>query len=152
MIGKVERDAIQCHNSSVRFLVAGMYNDAISSIIQGLDSLGERIDLLDAAEDYDASSLIESHAYCIDENPLDFSIDVPSTPDLLVTFIYNLALAHHLSALNERNNPKFRDMLIAALKLYNDASQRSGRSDSTIVMPLALNKNRSHVVASLQLR
>lgn len=114
--------SIQYHDSSVRFLRAGLYLDAIHSIMEGLDALGVSLSLCHA----DSSG---SHLF-LPENgfrtPMELTqheMQQQSTEELPTVMIYNLGLAYHLYALTLNGHNQDR-LLQESLKLYREAQRR----------------------------
>jgi hypothetical protein len=144
----------QCHQSSVRYINAGMYSDAIHSLILGLAALEVTLVHDDASiESLEDENSCGSGDLILDRNPFDpSSMDRNPQSDLiLIALIYNLALAYHLYAMTENEeDPQYLSVVLKdALKLYQATEKRLCNLDSTssFVIP-ALRDNMRHVVQS----
>lgn len=166
----------QFHHSSVRYIHAGMYSDAIHSIIQGLVALevtlvhDEHDDSSNSSSSSTSSSTSSTSTTAMEEqqydgdliihrNPMDpsgsFSLNPPSDL-ILVALIYNLGLAYHLYAMTEHNqDPNYLSAVLQdALKLYQATEKRirflksaSPSSSADFIIP-ALRNNMRHAILS----
>lgn len=164
----------ECHYSTVRYIRAGFYLDAIHSIMEGFSSCqaslvmqsdkktAQRIDTLDSLR----SVSEESTTLVIDRNPMHFcsaSIDRDEEELLVLVMLYNLALSYHLLALSEtgqdNDDSKQRDhniqtaeqiaaILRDAFHLYEEACIRLHNLDPKLKSSLhsipALHSNMRH--------
>jgi hypothetical protein len=151
---KLHHTCQESHKSSVRYINAGMYSDAIQSLILGLAALEVTLVHDDASiESLEDQDLCGCGDLILDRNPFDpSSMDKEPRSDLVhIALIYNLALAYHLYAMTENEeDPKYLCVVLKdALKLYQATEKRLCNLDSTssFVIP-ALRDNMRHVVQS----
>jgi hypothetical protein len=147
----------QCHQASVRYINAGMYSDAIHSIMLGLADLEVTLVHEDASiESLEGQNSDGSGDLILDRHPFDpSSMDESPQSDLIrIALIYNLALAYHLYAMTENEaDPQYLSVVLKdALKLYQATEKILCNLDSTssFVIP-ALRGNMRHVVRSFGL-
>lgn len=170
------RHASDYHSSSLRFIIAGLYLDAILSIIEGLSKLQIDLDVGDPPDDpiyrffeTKNNSSLEEKAVFIDRTPFDHStvahvkltvpppeVDAnfgcPSCGAVASVMIYNLALAYHLKAASDDRAPGYCRQLTQAKNLYKRAEQMiTKHPDLKSRMPPSLEYNLRHVRHDLTL-
>jgi len=170
--------AFKLHRSSVRFLSANLYSDAIFSIIDGLDILQVQLGLQDGSKDDEynkkpsSQSTITntsdvSNPSLVDNRPLDHSCFArheedwmivasrypccPSCePSLILSMIYNLALSYHLHGLEQDNEANFFMHLQQASKIFMEFRIRFQRNNKDTPLPEMLENNLLHIQNALQ--
>ncbi|CAJ1967402.1 unnamed protein product [Cylindrotheca closterium] len=161
------------HHSTVRYIRAGYYLDAIHSIMEGF-SLNQAS--LEMQRDTATAKLIEVDSprsdeninFVIDRNPMDLDTSDGQSPDehLFVAMLYNLALSYHmlaLSAIEEggiddgkqhcEHNIQGKEQIVGilgdSLHLYEEASIRLHNLDPKLKSSLysipSLHSNMRHV-------
>lgn len=127
--------ATECHHSSVRYLVAGMYVDCIETILEGLGALevtlvNDYVSIHTAAD----NDTLPDPTSVVDKSPVDLSYeDIKSRSDLLIALLYNLALAYHLHALTLDEKQSCYRTLEDAFKLYREVERRLRIRDSICI-------------------
>jgi hypothetical protein len=134
--------AIQRHFSSVRFISAGFYSDAIQTILQGLGSLdikGSRAQSINLQPSEDGNC-----SYIVDCYPINLlRSDIESREFLVITMVYNLALAYHMYAMAQNDK---RAALDEALKLYKEVLHRLHLYNFTDFPLMRLENNIRHAI------
>jgi hypothetical protein len=162
--------AFQLHRSGVRFLAAGLYVDAIHTLIQGLEtlqvSLLGRRDVTLQAERWKKVYPLEMHqqkAFTVDMKPMDHScftneqwITTYLQPccsscqgSLIAALVYNLALAYHLHALNSEEGANLYSYLNQALELYSAAETSLRQYGLAASVRLVLENNVRHIIGTI---
>ena len=166
--------AWRLHRSSVRFLRAHMYADAVHSIIEGLDILQVQFTLDtpdDAISDTDRWTTGSPHALfdnnsaiSIDRKPFDHCCfiaedSVSETSDHLcctscessleVVMIYNLALSYHIYGITCDKGTNTYPFLNQGLRLYREAERRYKDHNSSSTVPSALEINMHHIYSTI---
>ena len=158
----------QSHDSSLRFIKAGLYEDAIHSLLEGTKVLNSTLAHYGVSPQQESSPQYinknletiqskvlkdddETDQIVVDTTPLEYTrCDSASCPiglDLLLTMKYNLGLAYHLYALSQNDPNLFRAGLYAALKFYHEVERQFGIHG--IPAPSGLQNNIKHVYHSL---
>eukprot|EP00980_Cylindrotheca_fusiformis_P021378 scaffold8252_cov92-Cylindrotheca_fusiformis.AAC.7 len=157
--------ALKFHSASLRYFAAGMFIDAIHSLLEGFQTL-ERLledygfnlkeegpDTLKRLTSCVNCEAIEADAHPFDGNFLDREelrrtrilngCPFPYHYDLILAMIYNLGLAYHMYALQQKTNSV--PALHQSIHLYRAAQQLATRHDSSILICRSLENNLSHV-------
>jgi hypothetical protein len=147
--------SIQYHCSSVRFIRAGLYLDAIHSIIQSLEVLQVKLTLSDIPDTQLISDKegMDSCHHILSRSPMDpTQYEMRSSADLPIALIYNLALAFHLFAIAEINDEihNFNSILQESLRLYNEAERRILSDNANSVAATTLQNNVRHLHAVIK--
>jgi hypothetical protein len=165
--------AFQLHRSGVRFLTAGLYVDAIHTLIQGLEtlqvSLRDRRDLTLQAERWRKEYPLEMHqqkAFTVGMKPMNHSCFTNEEwmttylqpccsscqGSLIAALVYNLALAYHLHALNSEKGANLYSYLNEALKLYSAAETYLRQYGLAASIPLVLENNVRHIIGTISVK
>eukprot|EP00980_Cylindrotheca_fusiformis_P016305 scaffold4844_cov112-Cylindrotheca_fusiformis.AAC.3 len=149
------RQASNDHCASVRFIIAGLYPDAILSIIEGLSKLQIELDIILSPPDVKDSIMVnrcsgsqDRQDIVIDRTPLDRSpvthmelipvvpprtdLGCPSCNSVASVMMYNLALAYHLNAISDDTKPDYYHQLDQALQLYDRAERMLFKYDDDL--------------------
>jgi hypothetical protein len=160
--------ALKSHRASVRFSMAGLFVDAIHSILEGFETLevllgqyGVTLNQVDPNADvWFCTSVNGVESIQVDLYPLDGSFEdreetgrsrissgcpCPYHYDLLLAMIYNLGLAYHLYALKQRNRESYLAALHQSFNLYMQAKRLSATHDSPILIRRSLENNLCHL-------
>ena len=161
-------EACHLHRSSVRFLLAGFYSDAIHSLIQGLSilqiSIEEPGDILQSPSYksciMNGNAFYEESSLTIDSKPLDHSCFAREEwtiisshfprckscwSSLVIAMVYNLALAYHLHGMSILGEKECLAVLNEAHRLYRDAARRFHEQDESSPAPSAFETNLLHI-------
>jgi hypothetical protein len=162
--------AFQLHRSGIRFLTAGLYVDAIHTIIQGLEtlqvSLHGRSDFTLQAERWKKVYPLDMHqqkAFTVDMKPMHHSCFTNEEwmttylqpccsscqGSLIAALVYNLALAYHLHAVNSEEGATLYSYLNQALKLYSAAETYLRQYGLAASTPLFLENNIRHIIGTI---
>jgi hypothetical protein len=159
--------ALKSHRASVRFSMAGLFVDAIHSILEGFETLevllkqyGVTLNQVDPIADVWFHTFVnEDESIQVDEHPLDGNFEdreetgrsrsssgcpCPYHYDLLLAMIYNLGLAYHLYALKQQHRESYLAALHQSFNLYMQAKRLSATHDAPILIRRSLENNLCH--------
>ena len=151
------------HDSSVRYIIAGMYGDAIQSITNGLLGLGvafpnqsdEDLSSFHSFIDEEDLKKKQLDQYVIDANPAGQYYSQSLTgPDLTTAMIYNLALSFHLYSTtnSKKEDDTYNAMLNQTFTLYKEAERRLEESEKFSSLLLSVQNNICHLIHQALLR